>query len=117
MPHSTGWGRRRDERAPRETALGDVVAGLMREAPFARGVAVGRLAADWEAVVGPRLAAQTAPRQLDGGILTVAASTGPWGAQARFLADEIRVQANRTLGDDVVRDVRVLIQPEPRKAL
>jgi predicted nucleic acid-binding Zn ribbon protein len=117
MPHSKGWERRRDERASRETALGDVVADLMREPLFARGVAVGRLAAEWEAIVGRRLAAQTAPRAVEGGTLIVAATTGPWGAQARFLGDEIRVQANRALGAELVRDVRVLVHPEPRKAL
>jgi predicted nucleic acid-binding Zn ribbon protein len=117
MPHSKGWERRRDERTRGDTPLGDVVAGLMREPLFARGVAVGRLAAGWDAIVGPRLASQTAPRTLDDGTLTVAASSGPWGAQARFLAAEIRVQANAALGDDVVRDVRVVVHPEPRNSL
>ena len=56
MPHSKGWRQRRDERTSHDTPIGEIVAGLMDEPLFARGVAVGRLAAEWERVVGPRLA-------------------------------------------------------------
>ena len=117
MPHSKGWRQRKDERTSQDTPIGDVVAGLMREPLFARGVAVGRLAAEWERIVGPRLAAATAPMSLDGGTLIVAASSGPWGAQARFLAAEIRVQANAELGDDAVRKVQIVVRPDPAHPL
>jgi hypothetical protein len=117
MPHSKGWRQRRDERTAQDTPIGDIVAGLLREPLFARGVAVGRLAAEWERVVGPRLAAATAPTSLDAGTLVVAASSGPWGAQARFLADEIRNQANATLGIDAVRKVQIVVRPDPAKSL
>lgn len=117
MPHSKGWRGRRDERTASETPLGEVVSGLLREPAFARGVAVGTLASRWADVVGPRLAAATAPSALDAGILTVAATSGPWGTQARFLGAEIRARANATLGVDAVRDVRVVVRPDPRKSL
>src|SRR5688572_15773903 len=110
MPHSKGWNQRKDERTARDTPIGDIVAGLMREPLFARGVAVGRLAAEWEDIVGRRLASATSPSSLDGGTLIVAATTGPWGAQARFLASEIRVQANAALGNDVVRKVQIVVR-------
>jgi predicted nucleic acid-binding Zn ribbon protein len=100
-----------------DTPLGDVVDGLLRERVFARGLAIGRLAAEWEAIVGPRLAAESAPVGLEAGVLVVAASSGPWGAQARFLGDEIRKKVNATLGSDAVRKVQVVVRPEPRKAL
>lgn len=117
MAHSKGWKQRRDERTTHDTPIGDIVAGLMREPLFARGVAVGRLAARWESIVGPRLAAATSPRNLDAGTLIVAASNGPWGAQARFLAPEIRVQANAALGHDVVRNVQIVVRPDPSNPL
>ena len=117
MPHSKGWRQRRDERTERETPLGEILSGLLREPAFARGVAVGVLASRWADVVGPRLAEATAPSGLDGGVLVVAASSGPWGAQARFLAAEIRAQANAALGSDAVRDVRVVVRPDLRKEL
>ncbi len=112
MPHSTGWSSRKDERSSKETPIGDVVEGLLREPLFARGMAVGRLAARWEDVVGPKLAAETTPESLENGVLVVAASTGPFGAQARFLADEIRAQANAGLGEELVEQVRIVVRPE-----
>jgi hypothetical protein len=117
MPHSKGWSGRRDERTLRETPIGDVLDGLLREKAFARGLPIGQLAASWSSVVGPRVGAESAPVSLDGGVLVVAATTGPWGAQVRFLADQIRERANEALGSGAVVTVRVVVRPEPRKGL
>lgn len=117
MPHSKGWRSRKDERTLRETAIGEIVDGLMRERVFARGVPIGQLASDWAAIVGPRLAAASSPVSLDGGILVVATSDGPWGAQVRFLADEIRKKANASLGSEQVRRVQVVVRPDLPKPL
>jgi len=117
MPHSKGWRTRKDERSLQGSAIGEIVDGLLREKLFARGLPIGRLVADWGAVVGPRLAAETAPVSLEGGVLVVAASSGPWGAQTRFLGEEIRKRANEALGTDEVRRVQVVVRTEPRKAL
>lgn len=117
MPHSRGWRSRRDERTLRETPLGEVVDGLLTERAFARGAPIGQLAARWDAVVGPRLAGESAPVSLDGGVLVVAAATGPWGAQVRFLADQIRERANAALGHDRVQRVQVVVRREPGKGL
>lgn len=110
MPSSPGF-RKRRERTKDDTPIGDVLDGLLREPAFAGGLVVGRLAAMWSDVVGPRLASETAPVALDRGILTVAATTGAWGAQARFLADEIGKRANEALGAADVRKVQVVVRP------
>ncbi|HZD79935.1 MAG TPA: DUF721 domain-containing protein [Actinomycetota bacterium] len=117
MPSSKGWRGRNDERTLRETPIGDIVDGLLQERPFARGMPIGRLAGSWTEIVGPRLASQTAPVSLERGVLVVAASTGPWGAQARFLASAIRERADLALGGDQVRTVHVVVRPERRKGL
>ncbi|MFB3737756.1 MAG: DciA family protein [Candidatus Velamenicoccus archaeovorus] len=117
MPSSKGWRGRRDERTLRETPIGEVVDGLLRERVFARGLPIGKLAASWTDVVGPRMAAESAPVSLEAGVLVVAASSGPWGAQAHFLASEIRRRANQELGSEQVRTVRIVVRPEPRKGL
>jgi predicted nucleic acid-binding Zn ribbon protein len=90
---------------------------LLRERTVARGLAIGRLAADWTSVVGDRLASETAPASLERGVLTVAATDGPWGAQARFLADEILRQANAALGRPLVTSVRVVVRPARPRGL
>ena len=50
-------------------------------------------------------------RRVEGGILLVAATDGPWGAQARFLGEEIRKQANQALGGEAVKRVHVVVDP------
>lgn len=117
MPHSTGWRNRRDERTLQGTALGEVLDGLLQERTFARGMPIGRLAAIWAEVVGPRLASESAPVSLEGGVLVVAAASGPWGAQVRFLAEEIRKKANESLGQTQIERVHVVVRQDPQKAL
>jgi predicted nucleic acid-binding Zn ribbon protein len=91
-------------------SIGDVVDGLLREEVFSRGMPIAQLAVAWRGIVGPRLAAETAPSSLEGGVLTVSATNGPWGAQARFLHEEIRANANEALGSDAVTTVRIVLR-------
>jgi predicted nucleic acid-binding Zn ribbon protein len=101
-------GRERRTEAP--VALGDIVDELMRREVFSRGVPVAELASRWPAIVGERLASETAPVALDDGLLTVRATTGPWGAQATFLREEIRRKADEALGGNTVRTIRVIVR-------
>ena len=110
MPSAKGWGWRRGSRSQDPVPIGQIVDAIMQEELFARGRPVARLVQEWPRIVGPRVAAETAPSSLENGVLTVAASDGPWGAQARFLVDEIARRANETLGDDAVRSVRVVVR-------
>jgi predicted nucleic acid-binding Zn ribbon protein len=117
VPSSKGWRTRADERTTHDTSIGAIVDELLvRERPFARGVPIGRLSAEWADVVGPRLGKESSPVSLDGSILVVAASSGPWGAQVRFMTDEIRRRANERLGAEVVSKVQVVVRPVPRGA-
>ena len=43
-------------------------------------------------------------------MLTVSATNGPWGAQARFLHEQIRLKANQALGSDVIETVRIVVR-------
>jgi hypothetical protein len=117
MPHSKGWRFRKDERTMHATPIGEIVEGLMRERAFARGVPIGQLASGWAEVVGERLAAESAPVSLEGGVLVIAATDGPWGAQVRFLAPQIREKANAILGLTGVQQVRVVVRPLGRESL
>ena len=110
MSRTKGWRGRRDVRSTDPVPIGDVVDGLLREEVFSRGMPVAELAVAWSRIVGPRLAAETAPASLQDGVLTVSATNGPWGAQARFLNEEIRIRANEALGSEVVASVRVILR-------
>ncbi len=120
-PPETQWQRREAERRrrpkPRDpkvrtqdvTPVGDLVAGLLSKKEFSEGMRLGRLVKAWPEIVGERLAGECRPVRLEARVLTVVASTGPWGTQVRFLAGEIQKGANRALGGDHVGRVGVVI--------
>ena len=111
MSHAKGWRQRKDPRSAESSPIGEIVDALLSEELFARGLPVGRLAAMWPELVGERLAAETAPASLEGGVLTVEATNGPWGAQAKFLNDEIRRLADEALGGGRITRVHVVVKP------
>ena len=108
MPDAKGFRTR--PRSDEMASLGDIVDGLMREKAFSRGIPVAELASRWPEIVGERLAAETAPAALDHGILTVEVSSGPWGAQAKFLHEEIKRKADEALGGGHVEQVRIRVR-------
>ena len=88
MPEAKGFGGRKERRSEDAVSIGSIVDDLMRREVFSRGMPVAELASKWPSIVGERLAAETAPVAFEGGVLTVGVSTGPWGAQATFLAEQ-----------------------------
>jgi hypothetical protein len=112
MPHSRGFERRKDERTGDPVPIGRIVEALMAEEVFSRGMPVAELMAAWPAIVGPRIAAESAPISFEDGVLTLGVTTGPWGAQVRFLHEEIRRKADLALGGDKVRSVRIVVRPQ-----
>jgi predicted nucleic acid-binding Zn ribbon protein len=108
MSRTRGW-RDPGERSAEPAPLREVVGGLLSRGPLAAGVPVGRLLLRWEEVVGERLAEVTVPVRLEGRTLVVAASAGAWGAQARFLSEEIRRRAVEVLEDVPIDRVTVVV--------
>ena len=89
--------------------LGAVLDQLLGSRPWGGGVRIGRLARDWAAVVGDRLARETAPLRLEAGVLMVRASSSAWAAQVRFLEREIAERVSRVAVGEPVRTVRVVV--------
>ena len=110
MPHAKGFRSRGDGPSKEPVAIGEVIDGLLSEQVFARGLPVAQLAAEWATIVGERLASETAPSSLEAGVLTVVATSGPWGVQAGFLHEEIRRRAEESLGEGSIRSVRVVVR-------
>lgn len=111
MPHSKGFARRKDARSGDPVSLGDIVDGLMAEEVFSRGMPLAELTSRWPTIVGERLARETSPLTFESGVLTVGASNGPWGAQARFLHEAIRTRADEALSSHTVRAVKIVVRP------
>lgn len=117
MPSSKGFRSGKEKRSDETFSIGDVLEGLLKRREFATGTQVGRLAASWSDVVGERLAAETTPVRLENATLTVSASSGAWGTQVQFLAEDLRVKANEALGSDVISRVQVIVVSERPKPL
>ena len=109
MPRAKGF-RHREGPSDEPVPIGDVLDGLLSEKVFSRGMPIAHLAASWPSIVGERLASETSPATLEARVLTVMATSGPWGAQARFLHEEIRRRADESLGGDRIDSVRVVVR-------
>ena len=90
MPHSKDFAHRKDPRSRDAVTIGQVVEGLLEEDLFSRGMPVARLASAWPELVGERLAKATQPVSLEGGLLTVRASDGPWAGRSPCLTRPTR---------------------------
>jgi predicted nucleic acid-binding Zn ribbon protein len=120
--------RRASGRSDEPQALGVVLDALGAERRLAAGLILGNLGRRWHAVVGERLAEESAPAGLEGGVLLVKASSAAWAAQIKFLAKEIREAANRVIEagaglsargqqrvpEPSIREVRVVVEAGPR---
>jgi predicted nucleic acid-binding Zn ribbon protein len=102
MPDAKGFGGRKRPRSGDAVSIAEIV--------DSRGMPVAQLASRWPDIVGERMAAETAPAAFDDGVLTVEVSSGPWGAQATFLHEEIRRKADEALGGEQVRQVRIVVR-------
>ncbi|HEX6932595.1 MAG TPA: DciA family protein [Streptosporangiaceae bacterium] len=95
--------QRRDDPAPLSTAIDR----LVDETGWELAVATGSVFGRWAQIVGPDLAAHTAPEGLADGELTVIADSTAWATQLRLLAADLVRKLNAELGDGSVRRVNV----------
>ena len=97
-------------RGDEPSGIGSVIRRLLGSPRLQRGMSLGRLSRSWAAVVGDQLASETEPLFLDEAGLVVGASNPAWGAQVRFLAEDIRRRASEVLDGDAVGPVRVVVR-------
>lgn len=102
-PRLVPWGPR---------PLGALVPAVTRPAFRKRAPAAAQVLADWEAVIGPNLAAVTVPRRLHGGTLTLACS-GPVAMELQHLSEWVLARVNAYLGSRVAERLRIVQAPPP----
>jgi hypothetical protein len=87
---------------------------LIRPAFRKRAPATAALLADWEAVIGPALAAVTTPRKLANGTLTLACA-GPVAMELQYLAPVLMQRINAHLGQIAVQRLKFVqdLNPPP----
>jgi predicted nucleic acid-binding Zn ribbon protein len=102
-----GYRRPRRDRNEDPQPLAAAIDGLIDENGWALAAATGSVFGRWPQIVGPELAAHTAPESLSDGELTISADSTAWATQVRLLARQLVRRLNVELGDGVVRRVRV----------
>ncbi len=65
----------------------------------------------WPRVAGQAMARQARPAAFGGGTLTLVTGNPSWAIELRGLREEIRTAVNRALGQPVVKQLRVRLDP------
>jgi hypothetical protein len=98
-----------EEAAERRTfttlPLAQLVPGVTRQAFRKRSPVGAELMSAWASVVGPRLAAETEPRRLSRGQLTIACA-GPMAMELQHVAGELIERINTYAGTRLVERLR-----------
>jgi len=92
--------------------LGALIPALTRPAFKRKSPAAAQILADWPALVGPAIAAETQPLRLAAGTLTLACA-GPRALELQHLAPELAARINAALGRKVVERFRFVHKPSP----
>ena len=107
-----------DLRPPAEDAGALPLAALLPEAlkgmKLDAHAQVARIAAAWPEIVGPQLAGNTRPAQLENTILLVYVSHPAWIMELRGpMTAEILSRVQARFGKDAVKNLRFAVDPEP----
>ena len=92
--------------------LGAVLPPVLRPAFKRRSPAAARILLDWDAIVGPGLAAVTTPRRLSAGVLAIGCS-GPAALELQHQADHLAERINTYVGAKLVERIRVIQESRP----
>ncbi len=93
-------------------AVSALVPALVRPAFRKRHPAAAQVLADWEAIVGPELAATAMPRRLSGGTLLIGCSS-PKALELQHSSDVLIARVNGHLGRIAVLRLRFSQDPQP----
>ena len=77
--------------------LGSLMPTITRQSFRKHNPASAQILADWEIIVGPKMAAMTVPRRLDRGVLTIACA-GPAAMDLHYMGVEVINRINTHLG-------------------
>jgi hypothetical protein len=94
--------------------LGALVPTIARQTFRKHNPASAQIIADWDIIVGPKVAAMTVPRRLDRGVLTIGCS-GPAAMDLHYMGIEVINRINTHLGGQPVHSLKFTQAGMPRK--
>jgi hypothetical protein len=95
-------------------ALGSLVPDVTRQTFRKHNPASAQILADWDIIVGPKVASMTVPRRLDRGVLTIACA-GPAAMDLHYMGTEVINRINTHLGGQSVHSLKFTQAGMPRK--
>jgi hypothetical protein len=95
--------------------LGYLVPEVTRRTFRKHNPASAQILADWEIIVGPKMAAMTVPRRLDRGVLTIGCA-GPAAMDLHYMGVEVINRINTHLGGQPVHSLKFTQAGMPPKA-
>ncbi|NLU84477.1 DUF721 family protein [Rhodococcus sp. HNM0569] len=102
----SGWsGPGPDDRDPQ--TLGALAGALAKSRGWAPRVNEGAVFGRWEQVVGAEIASHAQPTSLNDGVLAVSAESTAWATQLRMMQSQILAQIAASVGDGVVKQLRI----------
>jgi hypothetical protein len=94
--------------------LGSLVPDITRQTFRKHNPASAQILADWDIIVGPKVAWMTVPRRLDRGVLTIACA-GPAAMDLHYMGIEVINRINTHLGSQLVHSLKFTQAGMPRK--
>ncbi|MFH0919348.1 MAG: DUF721 domain-containing protein [Fibrobacterota bacterium] len=85
--------------------LGDVLAQMLKDTGLEKKAREYAAIADWEKIVGAKVAEHTSPVDIKGGVLFVHVKTAAWRSQLAFFKDDIIQKINAHAGKKTVRSL------------
>jgi predicted nucleic acid-binding Zn ribbon protein len=99
------------ERRKKPSAVGDVLAGVLRESGIAERVEQARLIPEWPKLVGAQIAAVTEPTSIAAdGTMFVRVTTNAWMNELSLMEPELLRALNSTEGRSPVKRIRWLLK-------
>ena len=89
--------------------VSDILDRLSRRARWGRKLTEAKALLVWKDVVGGSLRAHARPVRIENGELTIAVEDSLWKQEVCLLQGEIIRKLNDRMGDEVVRDIRLVV--------
>ncbi|MBG6084704.1 DUF721 domain-containing protein [Zhihengliuella flava] len=88
--------------------IGAVMDRLVRNRGWTSPVAVGSVLTEWDALVGPQVAAHCRPESFEASTVVVRCDSSSWATQLRLLSHNLLKTFDEKLGHGVVTSIQVL---------
>jgi len=85
--------------------VGELLDGFLERKGLAAKLEAASVVPEWESLVGPQIAAVTAPRRVSDGVLFVAVATSAWMMELNLLKADLMRRVNAGKRDGRIRQI------------